>query len=366
MKRMKEINPGKWGICAIVLLGVVIVGMALLTYIVDPYFHYHAPFSGMSYRLYEQRYINDGISRHFDYDAVVIGNSLSENVKTSQVNELYDCNSIKLPYSGAGYKELWESIERALVYNPDLKKVIVFVDTEDMMRDKDYVRYEDYPDYLYDDNLWNDAAYLWNKDIFYRGTLYNLFMTIAGKESTTFDEYSAKNGKTGAEEVLPLIGEIPEPEDAERRVYDEEDSRQVTENINANIIRVVRDNPEVEFYLIYSLPSIARWAKYYSWGDMEYRIFACKTATELFLSEENIKLYSLQDEFDIVCNLDNYRDTVHYTSEITDYIIETVSEGEKRITPGNFEGYFESITDFYMNYNYQSLREDEYFSKEEN
>jgi len=235
-----------------------------------------------------------------------------------------------------------------------------------MIRDKDYVRYEDYPDYLYDDNLWNDAAYLWNKDIFYRGTLYNLFMTMAGKDSTTFDEYSAKDGETGAEEVLPLIGEIPEPEDAKRRVYNEDDSQQVVENINENIIRVVRENPEVEFYMIYSLPSIARWARYYSWGDIEYRLLACKTGTELLISEENVKLHSFQDEFEIVCDLDNYRDTVHYTSEITDYIIETVSEGEKRITPANFEEYFESITDFYMNYSYQSLREDEYFSKEEN
>ena len=90
MKINKEISPKKWGLCAIVLLVFLVVGIAFLTYVVDPYFHYHAPVKGINYRLYEQQYINDGIARHFDYDAIIIGNSLSENMKTSQVDELSD------------------------------------------------------------------------------------------------------------------------------------------------------------------------------------------------------------------------------------------------------------------------------------
>lgn len=361
MKKMKEISPKKWGICAITAIVVMILGMALLTYIVDPYFHYHAPLPGMSYRLYEQRYINDGISRHFEYDAVVIGNSLSENVKTSEVDVLFDCNSIKLPYSGAGYNELWGSLEKTLSYNPAIRKVIVFADAEDMARKKDYMRYTDYPDYLYDDNLWNDASYLWNKDIFYRGTLYNIFMTIVGKESTTFDEYSAKEGKTGAEVVLSYVGDIPEPEDAESWKYEEKDEQKVRDNINANIIAVVEKYPNVEFYLIYPPPSIARWGKYYIWGDINYRIEACKTATRLLLEEDNIHIYSFQDDFELVCNLDNYRDTVHYTSEVSSYILEIVSRDQRKLTEENFDEYFERITEFYTGYDYQSLRMDEYF-----
>lgn len=365
MKNIKEITPRRWGICAIAALAVMIIGMALLTYIVDPYFHYHAPLKGMSYRLYEQRYINDGISRHFEYDAVVIGNSLSENVKTSQVDSLFDCKSIKLPYSGAGFKEIWESLERALSYNSNVKKVIVFVDAEDMIRNKDYVRYEDYPEYLYDDNLLNDAAYLWNKDVFYRGTLYNLAMTLTGKKSTSFDEYSAKSAKTGAEVVLPYVGDIPDAEEAESWGFDEADRNKVVENINQNIVPVVQKYPDVDFYLLYAPPSIARWAKYYIWGDTYYRLEACKTATEILLQEENIHLYSFRDEFDLVCDLDNYTDTVHYTPEITDYMLESIAKEQKKLTEKNVHDYFERITEFYMNYNYQSLRMDEYFTDKE-
>lgn len=356
MKQVKEMTPKKWGIWAIAIILTLVVGMALLTYIVDPYFHFHAPIEGMSYRLYEQRYINDGISRHFDYDTIVIGNSLSENVKTSQVDELFDCKSIKLPYSGAGYKELWESIERALVYNKELKRVIVFVDTDDAVRDKDYVRYSDYPEYLYDDIIWNDAFYLWNLDTFYRGTLYNLLMTLARKESTTFDEYSVIEGETGPEVVLPLIGEIPSEESASRGMYKEDDREMTTENVNSNIIRVVEKYPEVQFLLIYAPPSIARWAKYYIWGDMRWRLGGAKTTTELLLKQDNVKLYSFQDEFDIVCDLNNYRDTLHYTSEISEFIMENVAKGNNEITKDNYQEYFEKVEDFYLEYDYQSLK----------
>lgn len=359
MKKVKEISPKKWGICAIAVLLILTVGMALLTFIVDPYFHYHAPIKGISYRLYEQQYINDGIARHFDYDAIIIGNSLSENVKASQVDELFDCKSIKIPYSGAGYKELWGSVERALGYNPDVKKVFVIVDTEDAARHKNYVRYTDYPEYLYDDTVWNDARYLWNKDVFYKGTLYNLLMTAAGRESTTLDEYSSKDKETGADVVLPLIGEIPNPEDVSSRGYSAEEEQMVTENINENIIRVTKKYPGTEFVLIYAPPSIARWAKYYIWGNMEYHLGGSRTATELLTAQDNITIYSFLDDFEIVCNLDNYRDTIHYTSEICEYMVDEVSKGKNAVTRENYQEYYERITEFYTEYDYQTLLQGE-------
>jgi len=358
MKKRKEISPRKWGICAMAGLAVLVACMALLTYIVDPYFHYHAPLKGIRYRLYEQQYINDGIARHFDYDTIIIGNSLSENIKASQVDELFDCKSIKIPYSGAGYKELWKSIDRALHYNPDVKKVFVIVDTEDAMRDKDYVRYTEYPEYLYDDTVWNDAQYLWNKDVFYKGTLYNLLMTVSGKENTTFDEYSAKDAETGADVVLPLIGDIPDSEEVVLYNYDAEDEQMVVDNINENIIPIVEKNPDTEFVLIYAPPSIARWAKYYTWGNINYQLGSGKTTTELLLEQENVKLYSLQDDFELVCNLDNYRDTLHYTSEIGEYMIDLVANNQKRLTRANYRDYYDKITKFYTEYNYQSLQTD--------
>lgn len=359
MKQKKEMSPKKWGVWAISIFSLMIVFIALITYIVDPYFHYHEPLNGISYRLYEQRYINDGISRHFDYNAVITGNSLSENFKTSELDSLFDSKSIKLPYSGAGYNELWDSLDRTLSYNSSVEKVFVVVDTGDILRDKDYTRYTDYPEYLYDDIIWNDSMYLWNKDTFYRGTLYNLLMSIRGMESTTFDEYSAKEEETGADIVIPLMGEIPNSEDAVSWGYGEDDEQRVIDNINTNILGVTQKYPEITFYLLYPPPSIARWGQYYTWGDLNCRLESCKTATGLLLQQENIRLYSFQDDFELACDLDNYTDTIHYTPEIASYMLSMIADGQRELTLDNFEDYFIKITDFYTKFDYQTLRIEE-------
>jgi len=356
MKKGKEISPQKWGMCALGILVLLVAGVALLTYIVDPYFHYHAPIKGINYRLYEQQYINDGIARHFDYDTIIIGNSLSENMRTSQVDELFDCTSIKIPYSGAGYKELWGNIDRALQYNPDVKRVFVIVDTEDAARGKDYVRYTDYPEYLYDDTLWNDAEYLWNKDTLYRGTIYNLLMTLMGKESTSFDEYSAKEEATGAEAIKSLLKVIPAEEEITIREYDEADEQIVRENINENIVKVARTYPDTEFVLLYAPASIVKWARYYSRGEVDYRIEVNRTATEAMLQQENIVIYSFQNEFELLCNLDNYRDTIHFTTEVSEYMIDRVANGKECITWDNYQEYYKDIEEFYTEYDYRALQ----------
>jgi len=352
---MKEISAKKWGLCAIAFLGILVVGMALLTYLVDPYFHFHKPLAGIKYRLYEQRYINDGISRHFEYDAVITGNSLSENTKSSEFDQLFGCNSIKLPYSGAGFKELWTSLDRTLSYNPDVKKVLVIMDYDDISRHKDYVRYNEYPEYLYDDNIWNDASYLWNKEVFYRGTLYHLLMTVTGSESTTFDEYSSWQKGTGAEVVMPIVGYIRKPEEISAKEYGPDEEKMVVDNITENVISVIKKYPQIQFYLIYSPPSIAKWCSYNNQGETAYRINGSKTAAGILLNEPNVQLYSFMDEFDMICNLENYSDTIHYNAQINSYMLHAVSNGTHQLTLNNYKQYFEEMRMFYTEYDYRSL-----------
>ena len=109
--------------CIVCLLGAIFLVFAIV-YVFDPYFHFHKPFSFISYRLYDERYTNDGISRHFDYDAIVTGTSMAQNFKPTEVDALFGTKSVKETFSGAGYKELSENLERALQRNSNLKTII--------------------------------------------------------------------------------------------------------------------------------------------------------------------------------------------------------------------------------------------------
>lgn len=58
-------------------------------------FHYHAPLKFLSYPLVNERYQNNGIVRHFDYDSVITGTSMTENFKTSEAQKLFGSDFIK-------------------------------------------------------------------------------------------------------------------------------------------------------------------------------------------------------------------------------------------------------------------------------
>ena len=92
---MKEKKYFKILIFLITLFLIIIGGIVI---IIDPYFHYHKPLKFLSYRLENQRYINDGIGRQFEYDYVITGSSMTENFKNSLFKKLFNCNSIKVPF----------------------------------------------------------------------------------------------------------------------------------------------------------------------------------------------------------------------------------------------------------------------------
>ncbi len=323
------------------------------TVIVDPYFHYHSPIDGMSYRLDDERYINDGISRHFEYDAIITGDSMTQNFKTTQFDELFGTKSIKIPYAGTSYKELWDAIDRALDRNADVKTVLVNIDG-DSMAQEDYMRYESYPEYLYDDNPFNDLNYIWNKDIFMYGTLHNIRATLTGEASTTFDEYASWEHEKGYDKMMGSIERIDSPI---TQGTDFHDGRKypVISNICNNVVAVTEKYPDTEFVIFVAPSSIAKWCELYEQEALYYRIKRYETALELLTAEGNIRVFGFQDCFDIVDNPDLYSDAVHYDSQINERILQMIHDGEHELTKDNYMDYINSLHEYYENYDYVEL-----------
>ena len=334
------------------ILGIMIF-VVLLQIIVDPYFHYHKPIT--KYRLNDERYINDGIARHFDYDAIITGNSLCQNFSTFQYDELFGTNSVKLPYSGAGYKEIWESLGRALEYNDGVKEVLVCMDLQDLDREADWERYEGNPTYLYDDNVFNDIKYIFNKDAIYRGTLYNLIWTVTGHESTSMDEYSSWERVTGPEVACSYLTPVTDDMAADSWIFDEEDRTREANNLTQNVIRVIEAHPNVKFRLIIPPSSIARWCEYYELGEVQYRIDSLEYALFILVQYENVEVYGFDDAFEITMDLNNYSDTIHYEKRVNEYILNSISEDKSVINRERITTFIDCIRKNYAEYNYSGL-----------
>lgn len=350
----------KWLRSTIIGILGIMMFVVLLQIIVDPYFHYHKPIT--KYRLNDERYINDGIARHFDYDAIITGNSLCQNFSTSQYDELFGTKSVKLPFSGAGYKEIWESLGRALEYNDGVKEVLVCMDLQDLDREAEWERYEGNPTYLYDDNILNDVKYVFNKDAIYRGTLYNLLWTATGHESTSMDEYSSWERISGPYEACSSLVPITNEMSGNTRMYDNLDEERISYNLVMNVLTVVENNPDVEFKLLIPPSSIARWAQYYEEGDIEYRINGLKYALNELIKHENVQLWAFDDAFEVTTNLMIYSDAIHYDSSINQWMLEEISMNHHIIKHNFVDEYCDRIKEYYLNYPYIVLNR--YISEE--
>ncbi len=328
-----------------------------LTIYIDPFFHYHAPLAKYEYPITNERYQNNGITRHFEYDSIITGTSMTENFKTSEADTIFKANFIKIPYSGGGYKEIDDSLELAYKYNKNIKYVIRALDYSRLIKDKDHYRTDvEYPTYLYNDNLFDDVNYFLNKTILFDRTMKVLKYTKDGNKTTTFDEYVnwMSEYEFGAKSVLASYSlEDPQPP----RELTEEERRMVSENIQQNVTELVSAHPETTFYLFFPPYSICYWDMAKNEGTLDSQIDAEQMVIEELLKYPNVKLYSFCNNAELVCNLEHYRDQAHYDEWVNSQILEWMYNEEYLLTNENYLDYIQTKRDFYNNYDYSALHD---------
>ncbi|MGN0512929.1 MAG: hypothetical protein ACI4GD_01525 [Lachnospiraceae bacterium] len=342
---------------------IVLVGMictlgffAGVTILVDPLFHYHAPLDSLAYPIDDERYQNDGIVRHFDYDAVIAGSSMCENFSSTEFDNLWGTKCVKVPLSGGTYREADLLVRRALETHPGVRYVLRSLDYSSLLLDKyELFNADIQPSYLYDNNPLNDVEYLFNKEIFITKVYEVLNYTRHGGRTTTFDDYANWNSTAvfGAEEVLSYYDWTHTV--APEQVISEEEINRVHENIYQNVVETANNYPDVTFYYFFTPYSIAYWAMLNERGQINWRIDAEKYAIEDMLECPNIKLYSFCTDYATVCELGNYKDLAHFDEEINHAILHRIRNDEYLLTKDNYEQYIDEIREFYNSYDYESL-----------
>lgn len=339
---------------------VILISMiASIVIIIDPAFHFHAPLDGISYLLNKERYQNNGIVKHFDYDAVITGTSMVENTKSSEVDELFGVESVKVCFMGASYREISDNIYTALNNNPDIKLVIRAVDPSGLIADPNtHISNEsesgyDYPTYLYDNNPFNDIEYVLNLRML-GYAVSDIMMTLSGQETTSFDEYSNWNSTCEFSKSEVLLS-YTRPEKSEMKPFSEEDKRLVYDNIENNIIKQAKMFPDVEFYIWIPPYSICYYDIENQKGNLNRLLSAIEYEFSLLTDVPNIKLYSFIDRYDITTDLTLYKDYAHYSEDVNSTIINAMKNGQGMIDKDNYRDYMKKVNAFYKNYDYESI-----------
>ena len=330
---------------------VIILIFSFLVVYIDPFFHYRKPNSNSQYILNHEHFQNDGIVKHFEYNAIITGTSMVENFKTSELDKLFDVHSIKVPFAGAMFKEINDILITATKYNKNIKLIIRCLDIYKLNEPKDVTAYskKDYPDYLYDNNIYNDYKYLLNKN-----AIANAIATLLNFEKTSFDSYASWNNKYIFSEEM-VKNSYNRQNKKNDYIISENDYFNLSENIKYNITNLADQNPNIDFYLFYPPYSIYYWDNANQNGVLKLQLECIEYTTKELLKHPNIHLYSFLDEYEIINDLNNYKDIRHYNEKINSLILQKFKNEENVITKDNFEKKLKEMNNYYLNYDYNSL-----------
>lgn len=358
-KKQKKMQPKRWlaGFLGIFLAG--LAGCMALVIWVDPFFQYHKPLAWFPYLVDNQVNQNPGLAKHMDYDGILIGSSMTASFNTDWFEELMGMKTQKLSYNGSYPKDLSNIMQLVFDAKGDqVKAVYMAVDQSTFSADPEETKFP-VTDYLYDDNVFNDVPYLLNKDVL----LDYILRPLADRKDASdwaelykpwwTDEYYNKAN------VLMYYEAVEEKQEEEALAADYFKDA-VEENLQKNILPYIEAHPETEFYIFYPPYSILFWNDVTREKELEAVIGRLEYMTERLLNYENVHVFNILGKEDIICNLNNYADYMHYHKNVCRYITECFATGENELHPENYGQAFDEIRTLAMSYNYPAIWDDWY------
>ncbi len=318
--------------------GILLLLCIFLVVLFDPFFQYHKPLPGLKKVLTDKEYQCVGSLKNFDYDSVVAGSSVAENYYNDWFNQGFDCNVIKAIRSYGATADLCYLLDIAFEHQ-ELKYVFYNLDPSALIADPE-TTYEltGCPMYLYDDNYFNDIEYLLNKDVILEKIPYMIAQSLTG-----YDENSSYNWaqwkEFNSDMALGLYIRKPSVSEMKPENYYEE---LLTQNLNLLTARI-EAHPETKFYVFIPPYSMLWWDNVYRDGDTESYLYNMEHTMEVLLSYDNVEFYYFQNDRDVITDLENYMDTLHFSPEINHYICDSMINGTHRIDRDNYRENIEEM-----------------------
>lgn len=267
----------------------------------------------------EQRVINNGIARNYNYDTVIIGSSTSENILKEDVDKLFNSNSVNLSLSGSTALE-HRNLLNLVIKKKNVKRIIYGLDYFNYNREGVTIKIIDYGK-----NNIELLKYIFNittlktnlkiivknfmkrnmKNWIYNHSYWGKGFKFSEENLLTFDS----NTQFGAQN-LGTMKEIKAGYKYEILKYNFDEFLKIVEK-NKNIKYIIYLPPYSSLYWYFlekydTLKEVLKFKKYIYEKVKEY---------------DNVCIYDFQDRVDIVNNLNNYKDSVHFSDLISKKII---------------------------------------------
>ena len=320
---------------------ILLLACVLAVVVFDPFFQYHKPLKGLKAVLTDKEYQCVGYLKTFDYDSVIAGSSVSENYNNGWFDQGFGCKSIKAIRSYGATADLCYLLDIAFEHQ-DLKYVFYNLDPSALEADPE-TTYEltGCPMYLYDDNYVNDVRYWLNKGVLMEKIPYLIANSLMGD----YDENNSYNWaqwkEFNSDMILGLYIRKPSVSEMKPRDYYEDLLRK---NLDLLTDRITA-HPETEFYIFVPPYSMLWWDNIYREGDTEAYLYNMEQAMKTLLAYENVKMFYFQNDREIITDLENYMDILHFSPEINHYICDSLIAGKRQVNSENYAEEIRSMRD---------------------
>ncbi|MGL6099081.1 MAG: hypothetical protein ACRCZ9_02975 [Fusobacteriaceae bacterium] len=323
----------------------------LFNYTIDPYQYFRKP---KFYKLVNlnSRYLNSGLIKHQEYDTIILGTSMTENISTNEVKDIFGYKAIKLSVPAGRLPD----VKRNLTFvneNKDIKNIIYGLDIYTFNEEKNYMR-ASVPDFLYKNLNKNIILdYLLNA-IGLQDSLKVIIKNIIGDTKTLdnlYSWYEEKNGLDNSKEVI---------KDYQNKIQNsktnsntsEEIFEQMKLNYNYNLKPLLEKNKDkniIIYFAPYSILCYKLWEKEgYLSAYSDFEKYLC----EEFFKYPNINIYYFKNDKSITHDLNNFYDIQHHTEKINSKILKKINIESDKLTQDNYRNFIEEWYIQTINYKY--------------
>lgn len=332
------VDPRRWFLVVFVVTLLILIFIGALVYVIDPFQVYRRP------TLYKPVFIEayssiPGIIRNYDYDSIVVGSSMSQNFRISDIRTLLGWKSIKL--TPPGCRPATAKVFMTAAFNRKrIKNVLYSLDIPSYTKGID-THHTPLPKYLYDESPWNDYLYLWNQTVISEG-IVKVFKAVSGRKRYRLKQnedqmwsWDVADGyrQYGAETVARK--ERTRGKALGGDTLDRSMPAEMRESLVVNQLNLIREHPQVSFVVFFPPYSIQAWYNARASGNLDVFLQFKRNACELLLACPNVRIFDFQSDRDIICNFDNYKDGTHFSPAISRLILERIANDEDRVQPGS-------------------------------
>lgn len=320
-------------------------------YAVDPCLYYRMPEHWQPV-FFNERYQTAGMVKHIPADTVLLGTSMTANYRISSIESYYPPTGLRVTIPDGRLAE-FDRVMDLLFREQSPGRILFALDLNILTRDERDLE-DVMPEYLYNENPFDDLKYLLNKDSLY----YSFYTLLTNRQSggQTLEEGFTWDSTTpwGKDAVLksyerPAAAEAPLPEDA------------YLEAVDGNLAVMAgwfRAHPDTKFEIFLSPYSILYWDHCVRRGELDARLAALERACRTLTGFSNVRVHAPMFSKDMITSLGNYCDYIHYSGEAADWVLGRVC-GEKYLLKAEEIG--KTLADwreFVVNYDYDALWDD--------